>query len=137
MTGSGKPNALNQIGPVQHATGNTDAAAVSLQQALELYRELGDRAGEGEALIHLGDIAAGSANSAHARDCYEHARVVAADIAAPSLEAHALEGISQCHRRDGQTGQATAALQAALEIYQRIGSPDATRVESAIRALDP
>ncbi len=132
----GKANALNQFGPVQHATGSTEAAAVSLQQALELYRELGDRAGEAEALIHMGDIAAGSANSAHARDCYEHARVVAADIAAPSLEARALEGIGQCHRRDGDTGQATAALLAALEIYQRIGSPDATKVESAIHALD-
>jgi len=49
------------------------------------------------------------------------------------VEAHALEGIGRCHLQDGNPGEGTAKLLQALAIYQRIGTPDARRVQQTLQ----
>ena len=58
-------------------------------------------------------------------------------LAAPGP--HAREGIGRCHLLDGRRGEGAAALREALAIYQRIGSPNAQRVERprVTTAYDP
>ena len=70
-----------------------------------------------------------SATSATGRPSDQHTRAlaIAHDIKAVPEEAHALEGIGNCHLQNGNSSQATAHLQQALTIYQRIGAPPAAR----------
>src|SRR5215467_42049 len=45
----------------------------------------------------------------------------------------ALEELAQSHLRDGDTAQAAPVLEQALTIYQRIGTPDARRIQRAFQ----
>ena len=47
-------------------------------------------------------------------------------------EARALEGTGRAHLQDGDTREGTACLEQALAIYQRIGAPDARRVQQTL-----
>jgi hypothetical protein len=57
---------------------------------------------------------------------------IARDIGDPLQEARALEGIGQCHLRDGNPGDGTSYLRQALTIYQRIRAPAAQRVQGTL-----
>ena len=58
-----------------------------------------------------------------AREHHAQALAIARDISAAPEEARALEGIGQARIQDGNLSEATAHLQSALTIYQRIKSP--------------
>jgi tetratricopeptide (TPR) repeat protein/transcriptional regulator with XRE-family HTH domain len=130
----GTANAMHQLGAALHASGAYRQAAASQEQALELYRDLGDRAGEAETLIALGNVALALNDPAAAGPSFELARSIAADIASPLLQARALEGEGRCHRQDGRLAESRAALSQAVQIYQRIGSADADRAATELRA---
>ena len=53
---------------------------------------------------------------------------------APLEEARALEGIGRSHLHDGNVGDGAAKLRQALAIYQRIGAPDAQRVQETLNS---
>ncbi len=129
----GEAVALGYLGAAQLASQVHTAAGVSLIHALELFRNLGDRAAQAEILNLLGDLALASASPAKARIRHNEALALAVEVASPFDEAHALEGVGCCHLREGQADQAAALLRQALEIYQRIGSPQARRVEALLR----
>jgi len=118
---------------VQRLTGDHLAAAASHQQALELFRDRGQRLGEAEALNNLGELLTQSRDSHRARDCHARALALAREISVPVEEARALEGIGQCHLQDGNLAEGAAQLRQALAIYQRIGTPAAQRLQETLR----
>jgi Tfp pilus assembly protein PilF len=118
---------------VQRAGEDYPAAAASLARALQLYRDLGERPGEAQALNHQGELSLASGEPAEARDRYEEALAIAVSIAARPEQARALEGLGRCHLQDGQPDRAAERLRQALDIYQRAGSPDADRVQELLR----
>ncbi len=130
----GEANALTDAGILRSLTGSPAEAARCLTSALELYRDLGDRSGEAEALNNMGEVALASGKRGEALAHYGRARSIAATISAPREEARAMEGIGQCHVQEGQAEQGAELLRGALAIYQRIGSPQAQRVEEELRA---
>jgi tetratricopeptide (TPR) repeat protein len=109
--------------------GNYTTAAALLAQALEKYRELGDRLGEAECLNNVGELSRVTSAPAKALAHYEHAQAIAADLAAPLEQARALEGIGRCHLMEGRSGKGAAALRQASAIYGKIGSPGAEQVQ--------
>ena len=110
---------------MQKATGDREQAVGNLRRALELYRDLGDRLGEAQALNHLGELLLALAGAAGARAHHEQALEIASSIGAPVEQAHALEGIGRSHLHDGHPGQAAPPLRQALAIYQQLGSAHA------------
>ena len=82
-------DALTYLGLVQKATGDPGQAAGNLRRALDLYRDLGDRLGEAQALNHLGELL-GSARAASARAHHEQALEIATSIGASIDQARAL-----------------------------------------------
>ena len=80
----------------------------------------------------LGELALASAEFAEARHRHEEALAAATEVASALDEARALEGLGRCYLADGQAGPAAARLRQALEIYQRIGSQYASRVEALL-----
>ena len=130
--GRGEAVALGYLGIAQQETGDYLAAGTSLARALELFRRLGDRGAQAEMLNLLGELALASAEFAEARHRHEEALAAATEVASALDEARALEGLGRCYLADGQAGPAAARLRQALEIYQRIGSQYASRVEALL-----
>ena len=122
---------------VQQLTGDYPAAAASLQQSLQLCRDLGSRLGQAEALNGLGELSSRTSASRRARGQHTEALTIARDLGVPLEEARALEGIGHSHLHDGNGGQAAAHLRQALAIYQRIGVPRARQVQETLRHLKP
>jgi tetratricopeptide (TPR) repeat protein/transcriptional regulator with XRE-family HTH domain len=131
--GRGEANVLTELGTVLRLTGDGPAAAAHQQQALELYRRVGDRLGEGVVLDELGELALSSASTSQAGEHFAAALAIAVDMAAPPEQARALAGIGRSQLRAGQPDQAAVSLGQALEIYRRIGSPEAERIRQILR----
>ncbi len=127
----GQAWALDELGLLHQATGDYPAAAASSAAAIELFRDLGDRSGLAKALNSLGELAlCTSAPDEAARHC-GHALAISRELGTPHEEARALEGIGRSLlSRD--PAEAAARLRQALAIYQRIGVPDARRVQDTL-----
>jgi len=128
----GEANALHILGIVRGLTGDHPAATACYEQALERYREVGDRTGEAELLNNMGDLALTFEAPAQAHTHYELALTVAVGITSAHEETRALEGIGQCQLRQGHPDAAAPPLRQALAIYQRLGSANAQRVEKVL-----
>ena len=128
----GEGTVFKELGLLQQLTGDHQEASASLARALELFRDLGEQANTGEVLTYMGELSLAAANTAEARDRFEEALSIATSVATLPEEARALEGIGLCLLRDGQLTQASERLRHALEIYQRIGSPAADRLQQML-----
>ncbi len=130
----GQAWALDELGLLQQQTGDHEAAAANLAQALQLHRELGSRHGESVALNSLGELSAVTSAPGEARRYHSQALAIAREIGAPPQEARALAGIGRSLRAD-RPADAAGHLREALEIYQRIGSPDAQGARDTLDEL--
>lgn len=124
---------LNQLGLVQQLTGDYPAAAANHQQALSLYRDLGQRHEQAEVFNNLGEMSSRCAASQQAYHYYNQALTLARQVGAPLEEARALDGIGHSYLHDGHTREGTAHMRQALTIYHRIGAPAAQRVQDTLR----
>jgi Tfp pilus assembly protein PilF len=68
---------------------------------------------------------------------YRRALRLALEVHSLIEEANAHEGLGQCAQHRGKSEDAVGRLRRALEIYQRIGAPDAVRVAAQIQELVP
>jgi tetratricopeptide (TPR) repeat protein/transcriptional regulator with XRE-family HTH domain len=127
----GQAWAFDELGLVQKMTGDYPGAEATLRQALQWHRELGSRHGEAKALNSLGEVLTETSATRKARDLHNQALAISRDLGAPLQEACALEGIGRSLLRE-DPGQAATYLREALAIYDRIGSPDARRVQATL-----
>jgi tetratricopeptide (TPR) repeat protein len=112
--------------------GSALAQGLSLEEALTLFRDVGDRHGQAEVLISVGALLADTSGPTHGLTRLTDALGIARDIGAPEYEADALDGIGRCYIQACDTAAARTHLRQALEIYQRIGSPGAERVQKTL-----
>jgi Tfp pilus assembly protein PilF len=63
---------------------------------------------------------------------YGQALAIAVGVGSPIEEARALEGIGRCQLRSGREREAITLLSQSLAIYDRIGSPNAQRVQTTL-----
>ena len=135
-TGSARPTPSSTWGSCGGLTGEYPAAARALEQALGLYRDLGERgSGEAEALNETGTLHRVSGDLAQAEGCHQQALDLARAIGSSWNEAHALAGLGRCALAAGHATQAEALLRQALEIFQRIGAAEASDVSRELTAL--
>ena len=135
MTGSARPTPSSSLGVVRRLTGDYLAAAQDLEQALGIYRDLGDRGGEVEALNETGTLHRVSGDLAQAEGCHQQALELARAIASSWDEAHALAGLGRCALAAGHATQAGVLLRQALEIFQQIGAAEAPDLLAELDAL--
>lgn len=131
----GEAAALSELGSVQYERRNYPQAVEYLKAALRLYEEHGDRAGQAETLNKLGETLQVSDEATRAREQFERAHDIAANIDLPVELARALEGKGRCDLRAERYEDALANLSQALDIYERISSPRARRVRATVRHL--
>jgi tetratricopeptide (TPR) repeat protein len=99
-----------------------------LRQALVLFRAIGDRAGQAEALNGLGEVALATGKSARARIQHSAALDLASQIGELYEQARAHRGIAEAHLADGDGEQGRQAWRRALELYEGLGVPEADQV---------
>ena len=129
---SWEAEAFQELGAVQYLTGDHQSAATTLTRALTMHRELGARCGEAEILNLIGELQVTTLGPEEGIARYTEALTIARDIPAAEIEADALTGIGRCHLQTGNTTLGTALLRQALDIYQRIGSPSAQRIQEIL-----
>jgi tetratricopeptide (TPR) repeat protein/transcriptional regulator with XRE-family HTH domain len=129
----GEAHALNYLGIAEHQSDEYLTADATLTEALELYRGLGHRLGQAEVLNNLGDLHSVS-DPEQACAYYEQALDIARSITALLEEARALEGMGNRALHDLYSPGDSTYLRQALEIYERIGSPNAKRVGQTLRS---
>jgi tetratricopeptide (TPR) repeat protein len=113
-------------------------AARDLEEALAIYRDIGERGGEVYALNEAGTLRRACGDLRQAGSCHQQALDLARQIGSAMEEARALAGLGRCALAAGHTARAEHMLRQALEIFQRIGAAEAAGVSADLRALtDP
>lgn len=128
----GEANSHRGIGAAAKATGDYKTAAERYDAALRLFNELGNVAGEVRILNHMGSLAYASGAPGLAFARYREAHAAATAIGMLPEKARAAEGVGQYFINAGETDRGVGYLRQALEIYQKLGSFNAERVQRAI-----
>lgn len=119
----GFQSSLQVLHDVALALADPELVAESIEMQQELLtaaREQGDRWLELEALLSLASSHASKADYVSARDYYEAARDVAADMDAAASEAVAVQGIAELESTAGQYEAAAGHYDEALALYRQI-----------------
>jgi tetratricopeptide (TPR) repeat protein/transcriptional regulator with XRE-family HTH domain len=123
--------ALDELGRIHQLTGDYPAAAACLAKAIELFRDLGDRHGLAKALNSLGELSLRASAAEESRSHHTEALAIARELGTPGEQARALEGMGRSLlRRD--PAEAAMHLREALDIYQKIGAPEALSVRDTL-----
>ncbi|MEO1348918.1 MAG: CHAT domain-containing protein [Cyanobacteria bacterium J06635_15] len=109
------------IGFQQYSRSQFSDALDSFEQALEVYRIIGDRIGEGSALNGLGFVYDDFGQYERAIDVYEQMLSIARETGYRPLEAAALGNLGLIYEDLGQYEQAIDFYQQSLAIEQELG----------------
>jgi DNA-binding SARP family transcriptional activator/tetratricopeptide (TPR) repeat protein len=118
---SGQADALMRLGNVRGFTGDFPGAVRDLEQALQLYRELGCRSGQTDALTRLGDVRILTGDFADAARALREALQLSHDLGEQSGQAHALIRLGKVRRMTGDFPGAVRDLEQALQLYRDLG----------------
>lgn len=122
---------LNRAGTAHRRTGAMDEAVAAHEQALALFRELGDRRGEALTLSNLALALATSDPDAAVARC-EEARAILQELDDAHSEGQVLANLGALHNRAGRTDQAVECWRAALERLDP-ASPEHGRMAERLR----
>jgi tetratricopeptide (TPR) repeat protein len=106
-----------------------------LEEALDIYRDIGNRGGEVEALNEAGTLCRVSGDLRQAKWYHQQALALAREIGSSWDEAHALAGLGRFALATGHSAEAKDNLWKALQIFRRIGAVDAADVSAELEAL--
>ncbi|MFE4960978.1 ATP-binding protein [Streptomyces sp. NPDC056653] len=114
-------DALNNLGRVRRLLGQYAAAGDVHEEALALYRDLGDRQGEADALNALGRARRPLGQYAAAGNVHEEALALYRDLGDRRGQAHALSDLGRVRRLLGQYVVAGDLQEQALALYRDLG----------------
>jgi CHAT domain-containing protein/Flp pilus assembly protein TadD len=117
-------NHLVEQGIRQFNTSQFYEAERSVSRALEIYRQISDRRGEGIALSHLGNAHSALGNYQQAADYYENYLTIAKEMDDRQGEAHALGNLGIVYAALGQYLRAVDHYRKHLEIARDIRDRD-------------
>ena len=120
----GQAQALMLLAGVQGMTGNQHAAAAAnVTRALALYRDLGDRAGQGDAFNGLGLLHRMTGDYPASAACHRQAFELFSNLGHRRGQGDSLYGLGEMHRVTGNYGAAAAAGRQALELFRDVRHP--------------
>jgi class 3 adenylate cyclase/tetratricopeptide (TPR) repeat protein len=112
---------LTVLGVVEQLEGDLTASSRSLAAAVEAFRVIGDRAGEGDALRRAGLTYMHSADAVAAEAAFEEARTIARDLGSRRDEAWAMWHLAELSFYAGRAEEAEARLQDAGRAFEEAG----------------
>ncbi|MGE5136256.1 MAG: tetratricopeptide repeat protein [Gemmatimonadota bacterium] len=131
---------LVDIGSIYQDAGCHDEALAHYQKAGMIAGEAGNRSAQIVALRGTADVHRESGRCAEALASYDDALRLARDVGDPYEEAKILEGIAETHLSAQKPHTARIILTQALDIFERLGVPEAEsariRIENTVPALE-
>ncbi len=129
---------LNDIGAIYQSAGCHDEALIHHQKARLIAEEIGNLSQQLIALRRIADIHRGSGRYAEALDDYHTALRLAREIGDPYEEGKILEGIAESTlSTQRQPHAARIVFRQALDIFERLGVPEAESARIRIETMDP
>ena len=128
---------LNDIGAIYQSAGCDDEALAHHRKALLIAEEIGDLSQRLIALRAMAGIHRGSGRHDEALESYHTALRLAREIGDPYEQAKILEGIAESALSTQQPGAARIVLRQALDIFERLGVPEAESVRIRMETIDP
>jgi tetratricopeptide (TPR) repeat protein len=129
---------LNEIGAIYQSAGCYDEALVHHQKALEIAEDIGNLSQPLIAVRRIADIHRGSGRYGEALDHYQTALRQAREIGEPYEEGKILEGIAESTLITQRRPEAARIVfRQALDIFERLGVPEAESARLRIQTIDP
>ncbi|HYY93469.1 MAG TPA: tetratricopeptide repeat protein, partial [Pyrinomonadaceae bacterium] len=124
--------ALGNQGTIQQALGEPRVAIELYERRLTISRMIGDRHGEGQTLGNLGAAYLDLGEYGQCILFCEQRLKIAREMGDLRGQAYALFNISQALNLLGDHAEAIARAEMAIEIFERIESPEAAKVRAAL-----
>jgi tetratricopeptide (TPR) repeat protein/DNA-binding SARP family transcriptional activator len=129
---------LNDIGVIYQSAECYDEALIHHQKAWQIAEEIGNLSQQLIALRWIADIHRGLGRYGEALDHYQAALKLSREIGDPYEEGKILEGIAESTlSTQRQPFAARIAYRQALDIFERLGVPEAESARVRIQAIDP
>lgn len=129
----------DHLGRVYGTLGKKELALERYEQALHIYRVMGNRQGEGRALNHIASVQENLGRVAQARELHRQALAIVRDTGDRKGEADSLSGLAWIGHTLGHQEEALRFYEQALHIYRetgnRIGEGDALNGMGLIRQI--
>lgn len=130
-------DALNEIGAIYQSAACFDEALIHHQKAQLIAEEVGNLAQQLVARRMLADTHRGSGRNSEALEHYHSALRLAREIGDPYEEGKILEGIAEVTLYTQRRDAARIVFRQALDIFERLGVPEAATARTRIEAIDP
>ncbi|HMK78378.1 MAG TPA: tetratricopeptide repeat protein [Xanthobacteraceae bacterium] len=117
----GEANCIRDLGDIARDRSDHEAARKAYEQALPLYRQLGQVRGEAECISGLGDIALARSDHEPARKAYEQALPLYRRAVNIRGEANCIQSLGEIALRRSDHDVARTAFEQALPLYRQIG----------------
>ncbi|MEJ3750699.1 BTAD domain-containing putative transcriptional regulator [Actinomycetes bacterium KLBMP 9797] len=130
---AGQARALNAIGWNHAQSGDYQQALDYCGQALALHRQMGNRPGQAHTWDSLGYAHYRLRDHQEAIRCYGEALALFQDIGDRYYEATILAHLADAQAAAGAADTARTSWQAALEIFDELGHPDADQIRDKLR----
>jgi DNA-binding SARP family transcriptional activator len=130
-------NVLNDIGAIYQSAECYDEALVHHEKAKLIAEEIGNVSEQAIAIRGIADVRRGSGRHGEALDHYHAALRLARQIGDPYEEAKILEGIAETTLRTQGPYAARIVFRQALDIFERLGVPEAESARLRIETMDP
>jgi DNA-binding SARP family transcriptional activator len=127
---------LNDIGAIYQSAACPDEALIYHQKAQLIAEEIGNLSQQLIALRKIADIRRGAGQHGDAFDNYRTALRLAMEIGDPYEEGKVLEGIAESTLSMQRPDAARIVFRQALDIFERLGVPEAESARIRIETLD-
>jgi tetratricopeptide (TPR) repeat protein len=126
-----KANVLQAIGDVQQFRKETDAALASYDEALKLFRQVGDKLGEANVYLSLGGAKRSDKDYEGAKKDFQNALYIYRTIGDQYSQARALYRLGDCLSEEEKYEEAVIQYEKAIQLWTSIGLNDL--VESILK----
>ncbi|MCT7986621.1 CHAT domain-containing tetratricopeptide repeat protein [Laspinema sp. A4] len=111
---------LLNLGIEQYQRSQIRDALQSWEQALEIYQQIGDKAGEGKTLVSLGTVYGSLGEYAQAEQYYHQSLAIYRQLGNKAGESNALLGLGNIYNFLGDYAQADQYFRQSLEIFRQL-----------------
>jgi tetratricopeptide (TPR) repeat protein len=125
--------ALSTMGITRLSSGDLEGAQANIEEAVSLFRQCGDRYGEGITKLQLGEVEIQRGQAAAARTHLLEALAIAREIGHPETECEAERLLGEIEVQAGQVSKAARRLQQSLALC--VAGGDRRGEAQAVRAL--